>query len=374
MTRLVLTRCIINLIVLVVLSGALALIYFAFTFSRQKLEDEDVEFLYKFLLEFLPSITIVGLNLLVPNLFTYFVSFEHYSPLFVVRITLLRTILLRLASLVMLMVSLNDQLNCKNEEKCDCSRCWETSAGQEVYKLVILDFASQFLVTFAFNWPRMLIAKYSKSKIAKLIGEQEFELPKHVLDVVYSQTLCWLGSFYAPVLPLVAMLECCLLFHIKKFACLVNSKPSSTVYRASRSNSLFMAVLLISFIVAVLPVAYAIAEIMPSKSCGPFRVYDTTWSVVVESFEELPEWIKTVLFFFGTAGFAVPAFIVLVLCLYYFYAVSTANKQMVAVLKNQLVLEGHDKQFLLNRLSAFIKQQQEHQKAMRGHHDLSNAS
>jgi hypothetical protein len=35
---------------------------------------------------------------------------------------------------------------------------------------------------------------------------------------------------------------------------------------------------------------------------------------------------------------------------------------MVQVLKNQLVLEGHDKQFLLNRLSIFIKQQQEYQK------------
>jgi hypothetical protein len=58
--------------------------------------------------------------------------------------------------------------------------------------------------------------------------------------------------------------------------------------------------------------------------------------------------------------------------------VSAANKQMVMVLKNQLVLEGHDKQFLLNRLSAFIKQQQEHQKVMRHvemtNLDLSNAS
>jgi hypothetical protein len=128
----------------------------------------------------------------------------------------------------------------------------------------------------------------------------------------------------------------------------------------------------------VLPVAFAIAEIAPSKSCGPFQGLPTTWSVVVDSFEQLPVWIQSILFFFGTAGFAVPVFIVLVLCLYYFYAVSAANKQMVMVLKNQLVLEGHDKQFLLNRLSAFIRQQQEHQKAMRHvevtNRDLSNAT
>jgi len=380
MIKLVITRCIINLICLVVLSGALALIYYVFDFSQEELNrkylqnpNTDLEYLYRFVLEFLPSITIVGLNLLVPNLFSYLVSFERYSPLFVVRLTLLRTVLLRLASLIMLMYSLK-MVICDKPEGCSCEDhpiCWETFVGQQVYKLVILDFVTHILITFTLNWPRMLIAKYSKSKVAKLVGEQEFDLPKHVLDVVYSQTLCWLGSFYAPVLPLMAMLECFLLFHIKKFACLVNSKPSSVVYRASRSKSLFMMVLLISFIVAVLPVAFAIAEIPPSKSCGPFQGLSTTWSVVADSFEQLPIWFKSILFFFGTAGFAIPVFIVLVLCLYYYYAVSAANKQMVMVLKNQLVLEGHDKQFLLNRLSAFIKQQQEHQKAMR-HVEMTN--
>jgi len=388
MIKLVITRCIINLICLVVLSGAVALIYCAFYFSQEELRrgdlqnpNTDLEHLYRFVLEFLPSITIVGLNLLVPNLFAYLVSFERYSPLFVVRITLLRTVLLRLASLIVLMFSLKSIIVCDRPEGCSCEDqliCWETYVGQQVYKLVILDFITHILITFTLNWPRMLIAKYSKSKVAKFVGEQEFDLPKNVLDVVYSQTLCWLGSFYAPVLPLMAVLLCFLLFHIKKFACLVNSKPSSVVYRASRSKSLFMMVLLISFIVAVVPVALAIAEIPPSKSCGPFQGLSSTWSVVVDSFEQLPVWIKSILFFFGTAGFAIPLFIVLVLCLYYFYAVSAANKQMVMVLKNQLVLEGHDKQFLLNRLSAFIKQQQEHQKAMRHvemtNLDLSNAT
>lgn len=78
----------------------------------------------------------------------------------------------------------------------------------------------------------------------------------------------------------------------------------------------------------------------------------------------MPQFFQNIIFFFGTAGFAIPAFVVLTLFLYYYYAVSDANKHMVQVLKNQLVLEGHDKQFLLNRLSSFIKQQQEYQKKM----------
>lgn len=50
-----------------------------------------------------------------------------------------------------------------------------------------------------------------------------------------------------------------------------------------------------------------------------------------------------------------PAIIILILAGYYYYAVAAANKHMVALLKNQLVLEGHDKQFLLSRLNHMIK-------------------
>jgi len=75
--------------------------------------------------------------------------------------------------------------------------------------------------------------------------------------------------------------------------------------------------------------------------------------------------MRSLAFFFGTASFAVPLFVVLVLSLYYYHAVSAANKHMVEVLRHQLRLEGQDKQFLLHRLSSFIRQQQEHHKAMR---------
>ena len=224
---------------------------------------------------------------------------------------------------------------------------------------------SHIAVTFLINLPRGQLARYSRNAVITYLGEQQFDLPKHVLDVVYTQTLCWFGSFFAPVIPLLAFIIFFFMFYIKKFACLVNSKPSTIPYRASRSNSLFMAVLLVSFTVVILPLGYTIAEWPPSKSCGPFRGQPTVWSIIVQTFRSSPMWIQSIVFFFSTAGFAVPAFVTLVLCLYYFYAVSAANKHMVIVLKNQLVLEGRDKQFLLHRLSSIIKQQQEHHKAMR---------
>lgn len=372
-------RTFVNLLVFTILIFAGIMIYYVFQFSTNSIRTGQFNNkLHKLLLEFAPSMCIVSLNLVVPLIFNYLVTFEHYNPIYVVRISLLRTILLRLSSLIVLFTSLHLLIRCKAErDKCtnsDCKTplCWESYIGQQLYKLLILDTVSNIMVTFFVNFPRMLLAKHINCRLARWLGSQEFELPKHVLDVVYSQTLCWFGSFYAPLLPPIATVLFCITFNVKKFACLVNCSPSTTIYRASRSNSMFMSVLLISFAAAVVPWAYTIAEITPSKSCGPFRGQPTVWWVMEDTFKNLPSWIQSLADFCTTAAFAIPLFIVLTLCLYYYYAVAVANKQMVSVLKKQLVLEGHDKQFLLNRLSAFIKQQQERHKVAARSVDVPN--
>lgn len=328
--------------------------------------DKQFEILFY---EFLPYVCIVIFNLLVPILFNYLIQFEQYSPLFVIKMNLFRTVGLRLSSLAVLISRFyylisqkndNSDMECYNV-KYGTPQCWETFVGQQFYKLFIVDFVTHIFVTFFVNFPRALIARHMNNAFARFI-EMDFELSKHVLDVVYSQTICWLGTFYAPFLPAIASMLIFFMFYIKKFACLVNSKPSAILYRASRSNSLFMIILLLSFTVAIIPVVFAIAEIMPSRSCGPFRGLKSTWDRAIEAFVKLPEFLRNIVFFFGTSSFAIPSFIVLILFLYYYYSVSAANKHMVQVLKNQLVLEGHDKQFLLNRLSLFIKQQQDYQK------------
>lgn len=80
---------------------------------------------------------------------------------------------------------------------------------------------------------------------------------------------------------------------------------------------------------------------------------------------ELPGWVQSCVFFLGTAGFAVPCIVLLSLTGYYYYAVAEANKQLVIMLKGQLVLEGHDKQFLLLRLDQMIKRANEDDERMR---------
>nr|XP_014090349.2 transmembrane channel-like protein 7 isoform X1 [Bactrocera oleae] len=303
--------------------------------------------------DFAPYICIVFLNLLLPAFFKYLCSFEKYSPLFVIKISLIRMIFLRLASLFILLsrfyyivIPNSDTLVTKSVPY----KCWETFVGQQFYKLVLTDFFSHLFVTFCFNLPRAILAIYFNNNFVKFTCEQEFELSKHALDIVYLQTICWIGSFYMPFLPALIIGIMFLMFYIKKFQCLINSKPTKILYGTSRSNSLFMSVLLISFIVSVIVLTYAFAEVSPSTSCGPFKELKTVWDAPLSTFMRMPIFVKDFVFFFGTPGFVIPCFFILILLLYYFYAVSDANKNMVEVLKNQLVLEGHDKKFLLTRL------------------------
>ncbi|XP_076276956.1 transmembrane channel-like protein 7 [Lasioglossum baleicum] len=375
-TKFFLMRLFVNVIVLTILCSCGTFIYYIFEFSFDQVSEQSAEIhdvgyisltkIVLLLVEFLPYICIVALNLTVPFLFRYLVTLENYSPLFVVRITLFRTVFLRLSSLAVLLMSFYRIITSEVlDDECTSQRrpqCWESFVGQQFFKLYITDLLLQFIMTFFVNFPRSLIAKHTENKVLRFFGEQEFDLPKHVLDVVYLQTICWLGCFFAPLLPVIAVFGTFVLFYIKKFTCLVNSTPSSKIYRASKSNSLFMFILLISFILSTIPIGYSIAEIMPSKSCGPFRGYRSVWELLIMTFAQFPIWLQSILYFLSTAGFGIPAFFVLILLLYYYYAVSVANQHMVRVLKNQLVLEGHDKQFLLNRLSAFIKQQQDQNK------------
>lgn len=374
-------RAIVNAFIMAALACYALVLHYVIDFSFERVtsrnasrnNEEELDYislhtLGQALFEFLPYVFIVFLNMLVPFLFRYLVSLEHYGPSCAPKITLFRSIKLRFVSIVVLLVGLYRTVVPEDEDSRPL--CWETFVGQQFFKFYLTDFALQLYVTFFVNFPRSLIAHNAENKVLKFVGEQTFDMPRHVLDIAYSQTICWLGCFFAPLLPLVAGVGFFLLFYIKKFACLVNSKPVNKVYHASRSGSYFMLVLLISYSIAIVPVAYCVVKIEPSKSCGPFRDLESVWALLIETYLRVPSMLRVVAEYASTATFAVPLFVILGLLLYYYRTVYVANKEMVAMLKNQLVLEGHDKQFLLNRLSAFIKQQQDQTKCHPEGNDL----
>jgi transmembrane channel-like protein len=105
--------------------------------------DVDVDKQFEILFfEFLPYFVIVSFNLLIPILFNYLIQFEQYSPLFVIKMNLFRTVGLRLSSLAVLISRFYYLISQKNENshlecynvKYGTPQCWETFVGQQFYK------------------------------------------------------------------------------------------------------------------------------------------------------------------------------------------------------------------------------------------------
>ncbi|CAH1794986.1 unnamed protein product [Owenia fusiformis] len=360
--RLYFIRIIVNIGVLAILGGAFFCI-FKVQEETYKLASTVTNAFLVLLIQYLPALTITLLNVIIPIVFLKVVTWEEYAPAVELNITLIRTVFLRLSSLAVLIVVIANQILCNStaEDNAPCTycdrktQCWETYVGQQLYKLALLDFLVNFASTFLYELPRKLLVKYFVNvKLVQWVGPPEFQISKCVLDVVYSQVLCWLGAFFSPFIPAMTFVKFFLLFYMKKFTLLKSCVPSQRPYRASKANFFFMVILLVSFALCCVPIGYVIAIIKPSKGCSPFRIHSsesyTMWSTIgdlVNSWPGLPQQIFT---FLGSPGFYIPFVIVLGLLLYYYYAVSVGHKHYVQLLSEQLALEGRDKQFLLSRV------------------------
>lgn len=61
-----------------------------------------------------------------------------------------------------------------------------------------------------------LIVQHCDCGLAKWFGQQEFAIPQNVLEIVYGQTICWIGTFYSPMLPAICTMKYFFIFYIKK--------------------------------------------------------------------------------------------------------------------------------------------------------------
>ena len=51
----------------------------------------------------------------------------------------------------------------------------------------------------------------------KRFGDMEFDISKHVLDIVYSQTICWFAIFFSPLISVLTMVKIFAVFYLRLF-------------------------------------------------------------------------------------------------------------------------------------------------------------
>ncbi|XP_065826226.1 transmembrane channel-like protein 7 isoform X2 [Oscarella lobularis] len=376
-------RLLINLVVIILLAAAGAAIYYAAQVSIDEavaqVGQQSFDFL-SFLRQLAASLTISVFNVVYPFIFELLVRQERYkSPAFEFRMTIVRSVALRVSGLVVLMATLLKQVQCSQsisicgtvisvigrgvgtsedaerveafvEQQASCKLCWETYVGQEVYRLLLVDFLVDVLATLLHESLRHAAVAYIRF-VRETFGKAEFTIAKSVLNLVYSQALIWIGAFYAPLLPLAGTLMFFVVFYVKKYSLMWNCQPSRRAYRATKTSTFFLFLLLVTLFVCLIPIGYSMVEIQPSAVCGPFSGRTRIYNVITEEINKAPEWLQVVLDYIGSAAFVIPFIIILCIVVYYFISLSRAYKKSINILEHQLQIEGRDKQFLIKAVS-----------------------
>ncbi|XP_074703354.1 transmembrane channel-like protein 6 isoform X2 [Strix aluco] len=298
------------------------------------------------------------LNTLLPALYNLLAMWERQdSPTARVYVAISRNLILKVVVLGLLCYQwLSRRVVCSTEE------CWETCVGQELYRFVVMDFVFTLLDTLfgELVW-RLILEKRLKKQ-----QRPEFDIARNVLELIYGQTLTWLGVLFAPLLPAVQTLKLLLLFYIKKTSLMQNCQSPSKPWRVSHMSTVFITLLCFpSFLGAAIFLSYTIWSVRPSETCGPFQGLETiyksgkTWVQVLEKSNPNITWfawvhqhlVENTLLLFFLSG-------VLLAVIYFNVEVVRGQRRIIRLLKEQIANEGEDKIFLIQKLHSVYEQRE----------------
>jgi hypothetical protein len=117
------------------------------------------------------------------------------------------------------------------------------------------------------------IHRYVPSVIAQ---PAYFDTVKKILELAYSQAVIWFGVFFCPLLPVIGILRCFVLYHVQRFSTNKFCSPKGTPFTAKHSlPGLIWMVLAFHLMIAAVPSYYFITNEAPSgiaRSAGDSSV------------------------------------------------------------------------------------------------------
>ncbi|XP_067859307.1 transmembrane channel-like protein 5 isoform X2 [Heptranchias perlo] len=298
---------------------------------------------------FLPFV-VASINLFIPLFFSFLGVMERFKyPRHEIYVLIIRNVLLKMSTIGVLcyywLVTVANHVE-----------CWETFVGQDLYRLVVIDFIFSLLGSFFGEFIRSIMGTHCCRKL----GIPEFDIATNVLGLIYAQTLAWIGLFFAPLLPAIQIIKFFIIFHVKKISLMMNCQPPRKVWRASHMTTIFIFLLFFPGFLGVLClIGVTVWKWKPSKLCGPFRglnvpyssissfisiiqgkIYQLNWLVWV--YKNL---IENPLFFFVLT-------VILFAIIYLYLQIIDGWKMMVKLLQEHIANEGKDKTYLLQKLTA----------------------
>lgn len=165
----------------------------------------------------------------------------------------------------------------------------------------------------------------------------DFKIAENILHLVNNQGMIWMGMFFSPGLPTLNLVKLVILLYIRSWAVMTCNVPHETVFRASRSNNFYFALLLFMLFLCTLPVAYAVVWLEPSWHCGPFSHYERIYHILTQAIlAALPKSMHKVLDYIASPGIVIPLLVLLILIIYYLLSLTGALREANNDLKTQL--------------------------------------
>ncbi|NXR08291.1 TMC5 protein, partial [Semnornis frantzii] len=219
------------------------------------------------------------------------------------------------------------------------SQCWETLVGQDIYRLVLVDFIFCLLGSFFGEFLLRVIGTAAPEGW----GRPEFDIGRNVLDLIYAQTLTWIGILFSPLLPAIQMTAFSIVFYVKKVSLRMNCQPPRKAWRTAQMTTSFLFLLFFPSFLGVLSViGVTVWSLKPSAECGPFRGLSSMYAAVsewVETLENLSDfrWVAWIyhnlitseLFFFVLSAVAL-------IMAYLYWQIIEGRKTMTRLLKKQI--------------------------------------
>jgi len=146
--------------------------------------------------QLVPSIVLSILIFTMPLGFEFLAKAEQWrTPLFTIQLTVVRSLTLRVFSLYVFFYTV---MLGRTEVM-----CWETYLGQQVYNLFVVTFVVELGMSCLYDVSRRFVWRHS-AKFRGFFGPARFQPIKNTLELIFSQSLVWFGTYYCPMLPILA--------------------------------------------------------------------------------------------------------------------------------------------------------------------------